>query len=217
MHGAGFRVALTSFRYRKHSKSNADRSRLCRLLANYTHRCDPDDDEFLCHNGECISRSLRCDGKESPLMMSSTLSLNLGVAHCLDGSDESAHASCPSHVIETATTVNVAPAKYAFLSKSQHWRGILIVAFFLLIFAVFIFFMIYFLCRRCCTSERTSVSHTRKHYSTIVNSRRLLECVERGGDTMCAFSGGESEDTDDHACSDTKQQAPSGELQSAVN
>jgi hypothetical protein len=31
--------------------------------ANKTHPCDPNDDEFLCHNSECISSLLLCDGK----------------------------------------------------------------------------------------------------------------------------------------------------------
>ncbi|CAF1214171.1 unnamed protein product [Adineta ricciae] len=109
---------------------------------SHLHPCDSTDDEFLCGNGECISSSLLCDG----------------VPHCLDGSDEGYNHSCS--VRSTDSVNHMTPDKYPPLPKYQQWRGILIIAFFLIILFVFILFTIYFLCRRCCCPNEISIQHT---------------------------------------------------------
>ena len=104
----------------------------------------------------------------------------IGVPHCLDGSDEPPYESCSSSMwrriscekrlsdcsIDEPTTLRVTP------SKRQNWRGILIAAFLLLIFVVFVFFTIYFLCRRCFQTEVTLTSGKGKNYATIFNFRK---------------------------------------------
>ena len=117
-----------------------------------------------------VSRALHCHR---------LISANLGVAHCMDGSDEFVNRTCNLYPVEAATRVNVVSENDSLIIKSHQWRGILIIAFFLLIFVVFALFMIYFFCRRCCDSDQTSTRHTKKHYSTIVNSRRLTARVRK--------------------------------------
>jgi hypothetical protein len=67
----------------------------------------------------------------------------------------------------------------AKITKHQHWRGILIVAFLLIIFIAFTIFTAYFICRRCIQSSIPLNNNEKKNYATIVNSRMLLICFFR--------------------------------------
>ena len=132
--GAGFKVILTAFRSGKVVQYENEHVVKRFSLANKSHPCNPDDDEYLCHQGDCISSLLLCDG----------------VSHCLDGSDESPVHSCRRNVlgfIEDDRILNEQNQRR--IRQHQQWRGILIVAFLLIIFLAFLFFMIYLLCRRC--------------------------------------------------------------------
>ncbi|CAF4600250.1 unnamed protein product, partial [Rotaria sp. Silwood2] len=124
-------------------------------LPNKTHPCDQNDDEFLCNNGDCISSLLLCDG----------------VAHCLDGSDEIPNRSCTSNIEESINNLNIQANHRAMIAKHQHWRGVLIIAFLLIIFIVFILFVAYFICRRCVGSSiPVPTNNRRRNYRTIVHS-----------------------------------------------
>ncbi|CAF1144680.1 unnamed protein product [Rotaria sp. Silwood1] len=126
---------------------------------NKTHPCDRNDDEFLCNNGDCISSLLLCDG----------------ITHCLDGSDEIPNHSCILNIEDSINNLNIKANHRAMIAKHQHWRGILIIAFLLIIFIVFILFVAYFICRRCVDSS-IPVPTTRRRrrirrsFKTIVHS-----------------------------------------------
>ncbi|CAF0905439.1 unnamed protein product [Rotaria sordida] len=126
---------------------------------NKIHPCDQNNDEFLCNNGDCISSLLLCDG----------------IAHCLDGSDEIPNLSCISNIEESRNNNNNNKANHrAMIAKHQQWRGILIIAFLLIIFIVFVLFMAYFICRRCIDSPipvpNNNNNNRRRNYRTIVHS-----------------------------------------------
>ncbi|CAF0778632.1 unnamed protein product [Adineta steineri] len=121
---------------------------------NKTHPCDENNEEFLCSNQECISNILLCDG----------------VPHCLDESDESPHRSCTSSNAESSNSGSIESNNRTRTSKRQHWRGILIAAFLLIILSVFIFFLVYFVCRRFFRSPVPLMKSERKNYATILNS-----------------------------------------------
>ncbi|CAF3327704.1 unnamed protein product [Rotaria socialis] len=118
-----------------------------------THPCDSNNEEFLCQSGECISSLLICDG----------------VPHCSDGSDELPDRSCTSKFLNSG---NLDANNRASTSKRQHWRGILIAAFLLIILAVFILFMAYLICRRCAPPSVPLTNHSRKTYATMLNSSK---------------------------------------------
>lgn len=61
--------------------------------------------------------------------------------------------------------------KHLLTSKRQHWRGILIAAFLLIILCVFILFVVYFFCRRFMTPPVPLMNGERKTYATILKSR----------------------------------------------
>ncbi|CAF1581643.1 unnamed protein product [Rotaria magnacalcarata] len=125
---------------------------------NKTHPCDQYDDEFLCSNGDCISNALLCDG----------------VAHCLDGSDEIPNESCVSNADGSKLNPNINTKRRALIAKHHHWRGILIIAFLLIIFIVFVLFLVYFICRHCVDPSiplaNENTNHRRKNYKTIVHT-----------------------------------------------
>ncbi|UJR14665.1 hypothetical protein I4U23_001658 [Adineta vaga] len=121
---------------------------------NKTNPCDEINDEFLCNNQECISNLLLCDG----------------IHHCLDGSDEAPYRLCTSNAAESPNSRNTEPINRSSTSKPQHWRGILIAAFLLIILSVFILFMVYFVCRRFVRSPVPLIKSERKNYATILNS-----------------------------------------------
>jgi hypothetical protein len=60
--GLGFKVVLTAFRYRKFNFILNINTNIY-FLANKTHPCESNDDEYLCNSRECISSLLKCDGK----------------------------------------------------------------------------------------------------------------------------------------------------------
>jgi hypothetical protein len=91
----------------------------------------------------------------------------IGVAHCLDGSDENPNLSCFSNPGESLHESNNRPIS----TKHQRWRGISIGVFLLLIFVVFILFMAYFIFRRYVKPPIPLINDERKNYATIVNSR----------------------------------------------
>ncbi|CAF1016326.1 unnamed protein product [Adineta steineri] len=137
VNGLGFRVVLTSFR-----------------SPNKTHPCDPNDEEFPCENGDCISSLLLCDGIE----------------HCLDGSDESTNLLCNSNNMKPSIQTNIESKPSPGETTYQQWRGILILIFFFIIFLVFALFIIYFLCRRCYYLSKSSINNVQRRYSTMVNT-----------------------------------------------
>ncbi|CAF1442547.1 unnamed protein product [Rotaria sp. Silwood1] len=117
---------------------------------NKTHPCDSNNEEFLCRSKECISSLLLCDG----------------VPHCLDNSDELSDRSCASKSLNSELNNRITT------SKRQHWRGILIAAFLLIILFVFILFMIYLICRRCIHPPMPLTNHANKNYATMLNSSK---------------------------------------------
>ncbi|CAF3547995.1 unnamed protein product [Rotaria sordida] len=121
---------------------------------NKTHPCDLNNEEFLCRSRECISSVLLCDG----------------VPHCLDGSDELPDRSCVSKSlnIESKNPTTIPTTT----SKRQHWRGIVIAAFLLIILVVFILFMVYLICRRCVRPPMPLTNHSKKNYATMLNSSK---------------------------------------------
>lgn len=137
--GQGFQVVLTAFR-----------------TPNKTHPCDPNNDEYYCQSGECISSQLLCDG----------------VQHCLDGSDEPPRYSCISSLAEPLNIGQIQLTTTLPASKRQQWRGVVIVAFLLIILIVFVLFLIYFLCRRLIHPSVPLINGERKNYATILNSTR---------------------------------------------
>jgi len=120
---------------------------------NKTHPCDPNNEEYLCSSRECISSLLLCDG----------------VPHCLDGSDEVPYRSCISGVAEPLNNGNMELNTRVTTSKRQHWRGVLIAAFLLIILIVFILFMAYFIFRRCISPPVPLINGERRSYATIFN------------------------------------------------
>lgn len=95
----------------------------------------------------------------------------------MDGSDESSHAHCTSNRNQSKPNFDPELKRRALMAKHQHWRGILIIAFLLIIFSVFVVFLIYFVCRYCMDSTITfdeeSSTNDRKSYSSAVQSRML--------------------------------------------
>ena len=61
--GLGFKVVLTAFRDRKSKFSFISTVDFDCILANKTHPCETNYDEYLCRSKECISSLLKCDGK----------------------------------------------------------------------------------------------------------------------------------------------------------
>lgn len=59
-------------------------------------------------------------------------------------------------------------------SKRQNWRGVLIAAFLLIIFVVFVLFTVYFICRRCFNSEGSLTNGKNTNYATIFQFRKSL-------------------------------------------
>ena len=119
----------------------------------------------------------------------------LGVPHCLDGSDESPHRSCTSGnlprwsiasdlarvycsgVMSSSTGGNSALSIPHSPPKRQHWRGIVIAAFLLIILSVFVLFVVYFICHRVIRSPVPLMGSERKNYATILNSRTSTEAA----------------------------------------
>lgn len=60
-------------------------------------------------------------------------------------------------------------------SKRQHWRGILIAAFLLIILAVFILGLTYLIFRRCVNPTVPLTNHTKKNYATMLNSGMFIQ------------------------------------------
>jgi hypothetical protein len=56
-------------------------------------------------------------------------------------------------------------------TKRQHWRGVVIMAFLLIILIVFILFVAYFIFRRFIQPPVSLMNGERKNYATILNSR----------------------------------------------
>jgi hypothetical protein len=112
------------------------------------------------------------------------------VPHCSDGSDELPHRLCSSRTFHSLLIFDrnkfVIEIDFEDLGKSwtsdtttrpvtfrrHQWRGIVITAFVILIFIVFLLFTIYFICRRCLFRPAMPlINGERKNYATIVNSR----------------------------------------------
>ncbi len=92
----------------------------------------------------------------------------------MDGSDEIPNRICNSNIGESLNTKNIETNRSTILTKTQHWRGILMIAFLFLIFIAFILSMAYFLFRRCIQPSIPLINVERKNnYSTIIDSRML--------------------------------------------
>ena len=74
-----------------------------------------------------------------------------------------------SEAAELANSARATPR--SIQTPRQHWRGILIAAFLLILLIAFALFMAYFLCRRCVRPPMRLIQGERKNYATIVNSR----------------------------------------------
>jgi hypothetical protein len=108
-----------------------------------------------------------------------SISYSIGVAHCSDGSDEISNPACMSNIVEPLNNKTIESKNRAMITKHHQWRGILIVAFLLIILIVFTIFMIYLICRRCLHRPIPLITGVRKSYSTIVNSRMLLKVFSK--------------------------------------
>ncbi len=73
------------------------------------------------------------------------------------------------------------------ISKRQHWRGILIAAFFLIILFVFLLFMAYFIFRRFVRPPVPLINGERKNYATILNSRMCFFCRKKENNLFLFF------------------------------
>jgi hypothetical protein len=93
----------------------------------------------------------------------------------LDRSDEISNSLCIPAVAEPLNKKNIQSKKRAMITKHHQWRGISIVAFLFIILIIFTSFMTYLICRRCLDRRMPLINGERKSYSTIVNSRMLLE------------------------------------------
>ena len=94
----------------------------------------------------------------------------LGVPHCLDGSDEIEDRYCQVKPDDSLEHQRSEFNRRAQLKRYQHWRGIVIVAFLLIIFMAFSIFMVYLLCQRCCQTSDYLINEQKKPVSTIVTS-----------------------------------------------
>ncbi len=105
----------------------------------------------------------------------------------MDGSDELPHRPCSSSKLnifikysksdfcldvgDPLNNLNNELNNRVTPSKRQHWRGVVIAAFLLIILIVFILFVGYFIFRRFIHPQVPLMNGERKNYATILNSR----------------------------------------------
>lgn len=159
--GVGFKVVLTAFRLGKKTKKKKKNDMSFLLQRTKLIRVIPMMKNF--NVIRAIVSVVRCCATVKINVTLKILKItdfflsSLGVQHCLDGSDENPLRSCRRNafgLIDDDQRLETFRHDKR-IRQHQQWRGILIVAFLLIILFAFAFFLLYLVCRRCFSLDET--------------------------------------------------------------